>query len=49
MNSNLNNHIPKNRMMKTEDLYGILELLCSDKAKYINGSIIVVDGGYTAW
>lgn len=45
----LNNHIPKNRMMKTEDLYGILELLCSDKAKYINGSIIVVDGGYTAW
>jgi len=45
----LNSHIPKNRMMETEDLYGILELLCSDKSKYINGSIIVVDGGYTAW
>ncbi len=43
------NHIPKNRMMRVEDLYGILELLCSKKNHYINGSTIIMDGGYTAW
>ena len=42
-------HIPKNRMMKIEDLYGVLDLLCSSQNKYINGSTIVVDGGYSAW
>ena len=35
--------------MKVEDLYGILELLCSEKNHYINGSTIIIDGGYTSW
>mgnify|MGYP001211029901 CR=1 FL=1 len=42
-------HIPKKRMMKVEDLFGMLELLTSTKSDYINGSSIVLDGGYTAW
>ena len=42
-------NIPKGRMMKTEDLYGILEYLCGDQSKYMNGSTIVLDGGYTSW
>ena len=42
-------HIPKKRMMKVNDLFGLLDLLCSDKNKYINGSTLVVDGGYTSW
>ena len=42
-------HIPKNRMMRSSDLFGILDLLCSEKSNYINGSIIVIDGGYTSW
>lgn len=42
-------HIPKKRMMKTEDLYGMLELLTSKGSDYINGSSIVMDGGYSAW
>jgi len=42
-------HIPKKRMMKTEDLYGMLELLTSKQSEYINGSSIVMDGGYSAW
>ncbi len=42
-------NIPKGRMMKTEDLYGILEYLCGDQNKYMNGSTIVLDGGYTSW
>ena len=46
---NLSFHIPKRRMMKIEDLYGMLELLTSKKSEYINGSSIVMDGGYSAW
>ena len=37
------------RMMKIEDLYGMLELLTSKRSEYINGSSIVMDGGYSAW
>ena len=42
-------HIPKRRMMKAEDLYGMLELLTNDRSNYINGSSIVIDGGYSVW
>ena len=41
--------IPNRRMMKVEDLFGVIELLLSDKSNYINGSSIVIDGGYSAW
>lgn len=46
---NLISHIPKNRMMKTEDLFGAIELLCSEKNNFINGSTIIIDGGYSSW
>jgi|MGYP003948864271 3-oxoacyl-[acyl-carrier protein] reductase len=46
---NLISHIPKKRMMKVEDLFGVIELLLNDKSNYINGSSIVIDGGYSAW
>ena len=42
-------HIPKKRMMKIEDLYGMLELLTNARSGYINGSSIVIDGGYSVW
>ena len=42
-------NIPKGRMMKTEDLFGILEYLCGGQNHYMNGSTIVLDGGYTSW
>lgn len=42
-------HIPKGRMMKVSDLFGIIELLCSEKSKYISGSPIIIDGGYSSW
>ncbi len=42
-------HIPKKRMMKVNELYGVIELLCSDKSSYINGSTITIDGGYSSW
>ena len=42
-------HIPKGRMMKVSDLFGIIELLCSDKSEYMSGSPILIDGGYSSW
>ena len=41
--------IPKGRMMKTQDLYGIIDYLCSSENTYMNGSTIVLDGGYSSW
>ena len=42
-------HIPKKRMMKVSDLFGILEFLLSKNSEYTNGSIINIDGGYSSW
>ena len=41
-------HVPMGRMMKRNELIGIIEYLCSDKSTYTTGSIITVDGGWTA-
>ena len=43
------NNIPKGRMMKTKDLYGIIDYLCSNNNSFINGSTIIIDGGYSSW
>ena len=42
-------NIPKGRMMKTNDLYGIIDYLCSKDNTFMNGSTIVLDGGYSSW
>ena len=42
-------NIPKGRMMKTKDLYGIIDYLCSNENTFMNGSTIVLDGGYSSW
>ena len=42
-------NIPKGRMMRINDLYGIIDYLCSSKNTFMNGSTIVLDGGYTSW
>ena len=41
--------VPMGRMMKAEEINGILEYLCSDKSSYVTGSTIAIDGGWTAW
>jgi NAD(P)-dependent dehydrogenase (short-subunit alcohol dehydrogenase family) len=42
-------NIPRGRMMKTEDLFGIIDYLCSEKNTFMNGTTIVIDGGYSSW
>ena len=40
---------PAGRMASTNDMQSVLEMLISKKSNYINGSNIVVDGGFTSW
>ena len=40
---------PAGRMASTSDMQSVLEMLISKKSDYINGSNIVVDGGFTSW
>ena len=40
---------PAKRMMRKDELNGLVEYLCSDNSAYMTGSIISVDGGWTAW
>lgn len=40
---------PLKRMMKKDELNGIIEYLCSEKSSYVTGATFVVDGGWTTW
>lgn len=42
-------NVPMKRMMRKEEIHGLIEYLCSDKSTYMTGSIIHSDGGWTAW
>jgi len=40
---------PMKRMMKKNELNGILDYLCSTSSSYMTGSVLILDGGYTIW
>ena len=40
---------PLKRMMRKDELNGIVEYLCSEKSSYVTGATFVVDGGWTIW
>ena len=42
-------HTPMNRFGKPEDLLGALHWLCSDASAFVTGTIIAVDGGFSAY
>ena len=44
------NKVPMNRMASEEEIAsGIMFLLDADQASYVNGTNLVIDGGFTAW
>jgi NAD(P)-dependent dehydrogenase (short-subunit alcohol dehydrogenase family) len=42
-------YTPMKRMMKVEELNGIVEYLISDSSSYTTGAEFKIDGGWTAW
>ena len=45
----VNKRIPMGRMAKSYEYQGVLIWMLSDASNYLNGAIIPVDGGRTAW
>ncbi len=43
------NHTPMARLGKPDELLGALHWLCSDAASFVNGAIVPVDGGFSAY
>ena len=41
--------IPMGRMAKSSEYQGALVWMLSDEAEYLNGAIIPIDGGRSAW
>lgn len=41
----IQNNIPLRRLGKPEDIAGVVGFLCEDKASYITGQVVSVDGG----
>jgi NAD(P)-dependent dehydrogenase (short-subunit alcohol dehydrogenase family) len=42
-------HTPMSRFGKPEDLLGALQWLCSDASAFVSGTIVPVDGGFSAY
>lgn len=47
--SKLTSRIPMGRMAKEDEYQGAIQFLCSDASKYMNGAVLVIDGGRTCW
>ena len=47
--NNVSSKIPMNRLAKPDEYQGTLVWMLSDASSYLNGAIVAVDGGRTAW
>tara|TARA_Y100000590_G_C15687511_1_gene1002163 strand:- start:834 stop:1514 length:681 start_codon:yes stop_codon:yes gene_type:complete len=46
---NLSKAIPMKRLMEKNELNDLVDYLSSEKSSFVTGSVITIDGGYTAW
>ncbi len=44
-----NDRVPMKRMMKKDELNGLIEYLCSEESSYMTGSVLNIDGGWSCW
>jgi NAD(P)-dependent dehydrogenase (short-subunit alcohol dehydrogenase family) len=47
--SNFNKMSPLGRMMDKSELNGLIKYLCSDESRYMTGSVLMIDGGWSIW
>ncbi len=40
-------HVPMNRMARSEEVADLVLFLCSERASFVTGQTVVIDGGYT--
>ena len=45
----VSSRIPMNRLAQSNEYQGSLVWMLSDASSYLNGAIVPVDGGRTAW
>jgi len=45
----ISSRIPMNRLAKADEYQGTLVWMLSDASSYLNGAIVPVEGGRTAW
>ena len=47
--NNYNRNVPMKRMMEIDEVLSVFDFLLDEKSSYVNGTEIIVDGGWTAW
>ena len=47
--NNYNKNVPMNRMMDIDEVTSVFDFLLNEKSSYVNGTELIIDGGWTAW
>ena len=47
--NNYNKNVPMNRMMDINEVTSVFDFLLDKKSSYVNGTELIIDGGWTSW
>lgn len=47
--NNYNKNVPMNRMMDINEVTSVFDFLLDEKSSYVNGTELIIDGGWTSW